>query len=54
MRDQPVGRAFGSHFLGCLAEGQRFSLREHVGEQNVVVLTERVERLAERDEVARE
>ena len=52
MRDEPVGRALGLDLLGGLAEGQRLGLGEDVGHQDVVVPAERVERLAEADEVA--
>ena len=37
MRNQPIGRAFGFHLLGGLAERQRFGLREDVGHQDVVM-----------------
>ena len=36
-----------------LAERQRLGLRKNVGDQNVVMRAQRIERLAERDEVAR-
>jgi hypothetical protein len=49
---EPFGRAFGLDLLGGLAEGQRLGLGEDVGHQHVVVAAERVERLAEADEVA--
>ena len=52
VRHQPVGRALGLDFLGRLAEGQRLGLGEDVGQQDVVVPAERIERLAEGDEVA--
>ena len=52
MRHQPVRRAFRLDLLGRLAERQRFGLREDIGHQHVVMPAERVERLAERDEVA--
>src|SRR5580658_2745248 len=53
MRDEPVRRAFFFHLLGRLAEGESFGLREHICEQHVVVATDWIERLRERDEVAR-
>ena len=43
-----------AHLLGRLAERQRLGLREDVGHQQVVMLAERVERLREADEVARD
>ncbi len=52
VRNEPIGRAFRFHLLGRLAEGERRRLREHVGEQQVVMAPERVERLREGDEVA--
>ena len=50
---EPIRRAFRLDLLGCLAEGQRLGLGEHIRQENVVVPAERIERLAERDEVAR-
>jgi hypothetical protein len=52
VRDKPVGSSFRLHLLGRLAKGQRLSLREDVGEQNVMMITERIERFIERNEVA--
>ena len=54
MWHQPVGCSLRLHLLGSLAEGQRLRLSEDVRQQNVVVAAQRVERLAERDEVARD
>ena len=54
VRNQPVGRAFGRYLLRRLAEGQRLGLRKDVGDQLVVVMTERVQALAKGDEVARD
>src|SRR5271156_6658563 len=54
MRDEPVRRAFLLHLLGRLAEGERLGLREHVCQQHIVVTADRIERLRERDEVARD
>src|SRR6266851_2384902 len=39
---------------GTSQSGERFALREHVRQQHVVLLAQRVQRLAERDEVARD
>ncbi len=40
------------HFVRRLAEGQRLGLREQVRHQQVVLAAERIEALAEADEVA--
>ena len=52
VRDQPVGRPLGRDLLGGLAEGERLGLGEDVGDEQVVVLAERVQRVHEADEVA--
>src|SRR5215471_15098551 len=52
MRNQPVWRALRLYLLGCLAEGKRLGLSENIGKQYVMVPANRIERLAERDEVA--
>src|SRR5436190_21206415 len=44
----------GAHLVGGAAERQRLALREHVRQQQLVVLAKRVEGLRERDEVARD
>ena len=54
VRDEPVGCPLGLHLLGRLAERERLGLREDVGQQHVVLLAQRIERLRERDEVARD
>ena len=46
VRDELLGRALRADLLGGLAEGERLGLREDVGDQQVVVLAERVERAA--------
>ena len=51
---EPIRRAFGFDFFGRLAEGQRLGLGQHVRQEHVVVPAERIERLDERDEVARD
>src|SRR5215469_2544929 len=53
MGHKPVRCAFGFDLLRRLAKGQCLGLRKHVGQKNVVVTTEWVERLVERYEVAR-
>src|SRR5213078_3753385 len=53
MRNETVGRALGLDLLARLAEGQRLRLRKHVGHQHVVLATERVQGVRERDEVTR-
>src|SRR5207253_9567766 len=52
--DEPVGRALGAASLWRLASGARVALREHIRQQHVVLLAQRVQRLAERNEVARD
>src|SRR6476660_4984532 len=49
---EPVRRALRLDLLGCLAEGQRLGLGEHIREENIVVTAERIQRLVERYEVA--
>ena len=49
----PSGVPSAAHLLGRPAEGQRLGLREHVGDEQVVVVAQRVERPGEADEVAR-
>ena len=46
VRDELLRRALGAHLVGRLAEGERLGLGEDVGEQQVVVVAERVQRLA--------
>ena len=52
MRHEPIGRAFGLHFIVRLAERQRLGLREQVRHQQIVLVAERIQRLAKADEVA--
>src|SRR5437867_9649437 len=54
VRDEPIGRAFSLHFAGRLAEGQRLGLSEDIGQEHVVMATERMEWFRECDEVARD
>src|SRR5438128_11071380 len=54
MGDQAVRRALGLDLLARLAEGQRLGLREYVRHQEIVVPAERVQRVAEGDEVTRD
>ena len=49
-----VGRSLGPHLLLGLAERERLGLREDVRHEDVVVVAERVQRLAEPDEVDRD
>ena len=51
VRDDPFGRALGAHLLLGLAERERFGLREDVRRQDVVMFADRVQRLAEPDEI---
>jgi len=53
VRDDRIRRALRLDLFACLAERQRFSLREDIRHQDVVMLTQRIQRMAERDEVAR-
>src|SRR5262245_472974 len=52
MRHEPVRRAFFLNLLWRLAEGQRFGLGKHVGNQHVVVAAQGIKGLAEGNEVA--
>ena len=54
MGHQPVRRAFGFDLGGGFAKRQRFGLRKNIREQNVMVPAQRRERVAERDEIARD
>src|SRR5437667_7060346 len=54
VRHEPIRRAFGLHFVGRLAESQRLGLSEHIGQEHVVMATERMEWFRESDEVARD
>ena len=54
VRHQPVRRALGLDFLGCLAEGQRLGLGEDVCQEYVMVPAQRIERLGKGDEVTRD
>ena len=45
VRHQPCRRAFGLNLLRGFAKGQRLRLREHVGQEHVVMAAERVKRL---------
>src|SRR4030095_4067213 len=51
MGNQTLWGALGLDLLARLAEGQRLGLREHVRQQGVVVPAERVQGVAEGDEV---
>src|SRR5262249_42872657 len=51
MRHEPIGRAFRFDLIRGLAESQCFRLRKHIGDQHVVMLTQRVERPDESDEI---
>jgi len=53
VRDKPIRRTFGLDLLGRFSEGERLSLREDIREQQIVVPPDRVERLSECDEIAR-
>src|SRR3984957_20459652 len=49
---QPIRCTLGLDLLQRFSEGERLSLREDVCEENVVMPSDRVERLSKRDEVA--
>src|SRR5258707_15096377 len=53
VRDEPIRRAFGLDLLVRFAERKRLRLRKDVGQQQIVVASQRVERVSEGDEVAR-
>ena len=53
VRHEPVRRALGLDLLRRLSERQRFGLGEDVCQEHVMVAAKRIERLLERDEVAR-
>src|SRR6516165_12060996 len=52
MRHEPIGRAFRFDLIGGLAESQRLRLREHIGDQHVVMSAQTVERPDKSDEIA--
>ena len=54
VRHEPAGVPSARDLVRRLAERQRLGLREQVRHQQVVVLAERIQRLAEADEVARD
>src|SRR4051812_17925513 len=54
MGHKPIWRPLRSDFFRSLAEGERLALSENVGQKYVVVAAEWIERLAERNEVARD
>ena len=53
VRHEPARRALGLDLRGRLAEGQRLRLGEHVGQQQIVMPAQRIQRLGEGDEIAR-
>src|SRR6516225_9770733 len=52
MWNKPIGRSLRTYFVRCLAECERFALREDVRDQHVVLLSKSVEGLVKADEVA--
>ena len=54
MRDEPVRRAFGFHLFSGFAESQRLRLGKNVGEEHVVMPSQRCQGLGEGDEIARD
>ena len=53
MGHEPIRRALGFNLLGRFAESQRFGLGKDIGQENVVVPAQGVERLDEGNEVTR-
>src|SRR6266550_3370155 len=54
MRHQPLTRAFRPYFFCCLAESKRFSLREDIGQENIVMPAERRKCVTEGDKITRD
>ena len=54
MGDEPVRRPLRGDFIGGAPERQRLGLREHVGDEQVVVVPEGIEAFREAHEVARD
>ena len=54
MRDKVFARSLGTNLFGCLPEGQGLRLGKHVGQKNVMVATDRVERFGKTDKIARD
>src|SRR4029450_7132440 len=52
MRCQPVGNSFRLNLLGSLTERQGFSLSKNIGHQHGVMISNWIQRLGKRDEVA--
>src|ERR1043166_3709655 len=52
MRDQRFGNAVSLEFTSSFSESQSFSLREYVGQQDVMMAAERRERFCKRNEIA--
>ena len=53
MRYKPLRDAFGLDLLLGLAESEGLSLREHIGQKDVVLMPQRIQRLFEGDKVTR-
>src|SRR6516225_1370421 len=53
MRDEPIWRAFCFDLRSSLTKGQCLGLGEDIGKQHVMMPTQRIEWLDERDEIAR-
>src|SRR5260370_31083807 len=52
MRHEPIGSAFGFDLLGRFAEGESLCLRNNVGEQQVVMSAETIQRPSATNAVA--
>ena len=54
MRHKPIRRAFGLDLFGGFAKRQSLGLGKNIRQQNIVVPAQRSERVAKRDEIARD
>src|SRR5438477_12586324 len=53
MRHQPLRRTFRPYLFCCLAESERFSLREDIGQEHVVMPAEWRKCVTEGDKITR-
>src|SRR4051812_48019161 len=52
MRHEPIRTTLGAQLVGGLTEGECLALREHVGDQHIMMAAERIQWLGKADEVA--
>ena len=52
MGNQPVRRAFGLYFFRSLAEGQGLALCENIRQQEIVMVTQGIQRFGESKKIA--